>query len=242
MGERTDAKRSIESSARRMTEIADELSRRANPKYIGEQAREKALNKTQEWKEDFVSSPAALGLIGGLLGALVGRAIARNRRDSRDSEARYRSEYYRTVYSGDGDLYRGQPGYEDLRYREPETGMKDKIAGSAHELKDRASEAVSGMRERLPSVEQIGAKADENPMIVALGGMALGAIAAMLLPVTRKERELLEPVKQRAGEAIGTLGERIGEQAHQAQEKLSADQDKREAGIPTPVEGSPLTH
>ena len=80
MGERTDAKRSIESSARHMSEIAEELSRRASPRYIGEQAREKALNKTHEWKEEMTTSPTALSLIGGALGAatrpLSGRAGA----------------------------------------------------------------------------------------------------------------------------------------------------------------------
>ena len=247
MGERTDAKRSIESSTRRMTEIAEELSRRASPRYIGEQAREKALNKTQEWKNDLISSPTALGLVGGLLGAVVGRAIARNRRDARDwgADVRYRPQYGHRL-DGNGDFAREQPLYEDLRYREPEPGVKEKIAGGAQELKDRASEVVSGVRERIPSAAEIGAKADENPMVVALGGLALGAIAAMLLPVTRKEREILEPVKQRAGEAIGTLGNRLGESAQQVQEKIAGGGAQEQGSHPAtdspPFEGSPLTH
>jgi uncharacterized membrane protein YebE (DUF533 family) len=78
-------------------------------------------------------------------------------------------------------------------------------------------------------------------MLVALGGIALGAVAALLLPVTRKEREMLEPVKQRAGEAIGTLGNKIGDSVQQAQEKLAGPQEKpSQSGNYPPAIDSPL--
>ena len=87
---------------------------------------------------------------------------------------------------------------------------------SAHDLKDKASDLVanvrdhipspgqmvSKVRDHLPSMHEAGHRADENPMLVALGGLALGAVAALLLPVSRKERELLEP-----GQAAGRRGD-----------------------------------
>jgi len=242
MGERSDAKRSIESSTRHMSEIAEELSRRASPRYIGEQVREKALDKTQQWKESFISSPTALGLIGGVLGAAVGRAFARNRHESqfRRREFSYGSDFR---YGGDF-AYRDGPQSSD-RYRAPDGGgVREKIAGGAQELKDKASEVVSDVREHIPSVSELGRKAEDNPAVIALGGLALGAIAALLLPVSRKEREMLEPVKQRAGEAIGALGSQIAESANQVQEKVAGpkDQGPKTGGYTPPTDPSPLTH
>jgi hypothetical protein len=239
MGERTDAKRSIESSTRHMTEIAQELSRRASPRYIGEQAKEIALNKTHEWKEQMTSSPTVLGLIGGALGAAIGGALARNRRSSIERE-RFGSRYgYR-----DDLRFRDDPYREDLRFHpepDPPGAIREKISDGAQELKDRASEVVSGVRERIPSAAELGEKVDENPMLVALGGLALGAVAALLLPVSRKEREMLDPVKQRAGEAIGTLGSKIGESVQQAQEKI-AGQPAQSGSYPPAVDSNLLTH
>src|SRR5581483_10106878 len=172
------------------------------------------------WKEQMTSSPTALGLIGGALGAAIGRAIARNRRSS--------TRYFR----GYGDRY-GYGYGQDLRYRDEDrsaegsdrTGaIKEKISEGAQDLKDRASElkdragdVVSNFRERMPSADELRHGAEENPMMLALGGMALGAIAAWLLPVSRKEREMLEPMKQRAGEAVGQLGNKMNESVQQAQ-------------------------
>lgn len=250
MGERTDAKRSIESSARHMSEIAEELSRRASPRYIGEQAREKALNKTHEWKEEMTTSPTALGLIGGALGAAIGGALARNRRSSAASrESRRFAEfgYGDRRFGSSGDVgYRERAIYTgDLEYRQGRDerdgtgGVGEKIAGGAQELKDRAGDLVSGVRERIPSAAELGQKAEDNPMLIALGGIALGAIAALLLPVTRKERELLEPMKQKAGEAIGTMGDKVSDSVQQAQEKIAGNQGE---SYPPRIDPPLVTH
>lgn len=265
MGERTDAKRSIESSARHMSEIAEELSRRASPRYIGEQAREKALNKTHEWKEQMTTSPTALGLIGGALGAAIGGALARNRRNSagyresrRFAEFGYGDRGFEAGYRGDlgyreRPLY--PPGDRDPAFRDGPGGragmgekiadgmggVREKIADGAQELKDRAGDLVTGVRERIPSAAELGQKADDNPLLIALGGIALGAIAALLLPVSRKERELLEPVKQKAGEAIGAMGNKVSESVQQAQEKIAGEEERQES-YPPRIDSPLLTH
>jgi hypothetical protein len=97
---------------------------------------------------------------------------------------------------------------------------------------------VSNVRERIPSAAELGYRAEENPLLVALGGLALGAVAALLLPVTRKEREMLEPVKQRAGEAIGTMGNKLGESVQQAQEKISGSQQQEQQRQQGPGQGT----
>jgi X-X-X-Leu-X-X-Gly heptad repeat protein len=254
MGERADAKRSIESSTRHMSEIAEELSRRASPRYIGEQAREKALNKTHEWKEEMTSSPMALGLIGGALGAAIGGALARNRRGSLASSE---SRRFAALGYDDRRFDHGYGGYPASRERplfrddaDGAGGMREKIADGAQELKDRAGELVSGVRERIPSAAELGRAADDNPLLIALGGIALGAIAALLLPVTRKERELLDPVKQKAGEAIGAMGSKVSESVQQAQEKIAGQQEntagqqgrQQSEGYPPRIDSPLLTH
>jgi hypothetical protein len=258
MDERTDAKRTIESSTRHMTDIAQELSRRASPRYLGEQAKQTARNMTR----DLTSSPLALALLGGALGAAIGGTLARNRRrqfSSRDDawrEVRYppgRLHYASAgpsgtvVRSGNGshgsygpsvsrtgevdrDEERGPGDAVREKISEGAQQLKDTAADTAQQLKDKASSVVDEVRERIPSAAELRHAADENPGLVALGGFALGAIAALLLPVSRKERDLLEPVKQRAGEAIGSLGEKLGDTVEEAQHKLAPRQDQSRRG------------
>ncbi len=250
MDERTDAKRSIESSTKHLTEIAHELSRRASPRYLGDQAKETALNKSNEWKEQLSTSPLALGIIGGTIGALIGRALGKERlmhasiRSSssptyRTAMADERGVRYGAVVDTRGVQYGSgsEASWGNGSSASGSSGIGDKIVETAHDLRDKAGEMASSVRDRtgdlvgsvrdqIPSAAEIGQKADENPMLVALGGLALGAIAAFLLPVSRQERQLLEPVKQRAGEAIESLGDKLGEGMQQAREKIAGPQDQ----------------
>ena len=209
MDERIDAKRSIEHSTRNVTEIATELSRRANPRYVREQAKEAALRKTSEWKDTFAQSPLALGIVGGALGAAIGSSIGKSRRTQ---NVGYRPWPAEVEYRSRGFDY-GEPS------RSP--GMGERISEGAQDLKQKASDLVDDVRDRIPSATTVRHTAEDNPLLIALGGMALGALAALLLPVSNKERELLEPVKQRASEAMGELGDKVRESAGQAQEKIA---------------------
>ena len=200
------------------------------------------MNKTLEWKEQITSSPLALGLIGGALGAAIGGSLARSRRasfsgDRWSSTGRFRSDR-------DSSLERG--AYADFGDEGPSEaagGMREKLAEGAQQLKDKAGNVMAEVRERIPSPSELGRKADDNPMLVALGGLALGAIAALLVPVSRKERELLDPVKQRAGEAIGTLGEKLGDTVQQAQQKIASTSGQSPQQEKFPADEPPLlTH
>ena len=192
------------------------------------------MNKTNEWKEQIGSSPLALALIGGTLGALIGRALGKERvmRASGQPDLRYRTAFaddrgarYGSTVDVRSAEYGSDAGWNDDRSASI-GGIGEKIADTPHDLKDKAGDMVANVRDRLPSAAEVGHKADENPLLVALGGLALGAVAALLLPVSRKERELLEPVKQRAGEAIGSLGDKIGDSVQQAREKIAGQPEK----------------
>lgn len=247
MDERTDAKHAIESSTRHMSDIARELSRRATPAYVSDRAKETALNKTVEWKDQLFSSPTALGIIGGTIGALIGRSFAKER-STRTTYA-YRSHVvddrgtpyiaYATdggapyiAYRDDGYRTNGGVGLTD-RASEAAGNIRDRAAETAGNVRDRASDALSNVRDHLPSTGDIARTADENPVMVALGGLALGAVAALLLPVSRKEREMLDPMKQRAGEAIGSLGDKLGETVQQAQQKIEGKPQQPPSSLDT---------
>jgi ElaB/YqjD/DUF883 family membrane-anchored ribosome-binding protein len=128
----------------------------------------------------------------------------------------------------DGGEERGTAGAVRDKISEGAQQLGDKISEGAQQLKDKAADVVDDVRERIPSAAELRQTAHENPALVALGGFALGAIAALLLPVSRKEREMLEPVKQRAGEAIGTLGEKLGDTVEEAQHRMAPPTDRSE--------------
>jgi hypothetical protein len=102
--------------------------------------------------------------------------------------------------------------------------MKETISSKAGEVKDRLSETATHLRERLPDRERIRASAYDDTGVWALGAMALGALFGFALPVSERERELLEPARRKARE--------LGEQAKEmALEKGSEAMDKATASV-----------
>ena len=80
-------------------------------------------------------------------------------------------------------------------------------AGDAYQAaRERTSAAYGTARERASSATRKTAQqVDSNPGAALIGGLALGALAAVLLPKSRKEEELL-----------GTYGRQINDKARQA--------------------------
>jgi hypothetical protein len=108
--------------------------------------------------------------------------------------------------------------------KERASDVAHSVTDKAHELKDRAMGAVghvrdqaSHLRERIPSGGEIKGRASDwfdraletQPLMLALGGVALGMFASMFLPVTDRERQLIEPAKRKAQEGIATLGDQL---------------------------------
>jgi hypothetical protein len=91
---------------------------------------------------------------------------------------------------------------------------EDRNAGAARQAyetaRDRTAAAYAAARERAGSAyEGAGRRAsdgiDANPVAAVVGGLAVGAIVAALLPRTRREDEML-----------GTVGRRLNESAREA--------------------------
>lgn len=97
------------------------------------------------------------------------------------------------------------------------SGVTDKVKDTASTVRSKASDAYSSTRERTSSAygtarenasrarQTTSQGIDANPGIALIGGLAIGALAAALLPKSRKEQELL-----------GTYGKQINDRAREA--------------------------
>jgi hypothetical protein len=112
-------------------------------------------------------------------------------------------------------------------------GMKERASDVAHSVKDKASELkdravgaveqvrdrASHLRERIPSGGELKGRTsdwferalDNQPVMLALGAFALGAFASMLIPVSNRERQLIEPAKRKAQERLSQLSDQLEE-------------------------------
>lgn len=324
MGERDDARRSIEDARERMSEIAEELARRANPDRLKAKAKEEAVRRGRELRDRAVvrskdlgeralGSPIVGGAVGGVVGTVAGSLAARSygRRIERrrehaaiewdrgeyesrpvggaevfvEEESRPYGGYPGTSGvsgTGMGTGYGGTPGLgesggvgasgvgesgtgygtsglresgigaggyagvsgvsggyesasepgiragegasrgkaEELRHKAVEKGqeLRERAAEKGHELRERASHVREQVRERIPSGGEIKERGGEmvrraksRPAMLVLGGMLLGAIAAMFIPVPEGERRRVAPVKGRAKESLRAATERFEE-------------------------------
>jgi hypothetical protein len=117
--------------------------------------------------------------------------------------------------------------------------VKESISDKKERLRAQMSGASSRIGDATPEAGQVkdGAKqavgiAEENPLGLALGGVAAGFLAGMLLPSTRMENEKVGPiateVKQKAVEAGEEAVERGKDVAGQVAEQ--AVETAKEAG------------
>ncbi len=86
---------------------------------------------------------------------------------------------------------------------------RDKVGGAYAQGKDKAADAARAAKvkaEKAASSTKAGAKkaaektaqsVDSNPLAALIGGLAIGAIAAALLPKTRRETELVGDVSKK---------------------------------------------
>ena len=108
--------------------------------------------------------------------------------------------------------------------------VKESIADKRDRLKSQMSSATSRANEATPGVEDVkgGAKqavgiAQENPLGLAIGGVAIGFLAGLALPTTRIEDERVGPIAdeakakaKEAGQEALEHGKDVAQEAAQA--------------------------
>ena len=94
------------------------------------------------------------------------------------------------------------------------TSVKEKITGATSSVGDSISGATDTMNERTPStgdVKQAARRgagiAQENPLGLAIGSIALGFLAGMLAPSTRVENEKLGPMADQVKDQVRETGQ-----------------------------------
>jgi hypothetical protein len=115
-------------------------------------------------------------------------------------------------------------------------------AGAASEYACNTREKVVAQSRRLAEKGQAGVQSlmQEQPLAVALVGLAAGAAVAAALPMTIPERRVLGPARQRVYEAAETAGQKITEAAgERLQERVKEVVREVGAGIAGGATGAP---
>jgi len=130
---------------------------------------------------------------------------------------------------------------------------KQAVTGRISSVKDSVTGATSNV---LPSGEKVGRMKDtaqRNPLGLAVGGMALGFVAGLLLPSTRIENEkmgemsdkVVDAVKETASDAVES-GKQVAQDAagsakQQGQELASSLQDRAQESVASGSSQSGMT-
>lgn len=234
MDERENARAEIGYSRDRMKAIATELVSRTKPEYIKQKAKEAAVQKTVETKNRIVHSPMALGIIGGVATAVIARKVLA--RHDRDVDSRFAEVWT----EDDLDHASGKNGtVENVKARAHE--KLDDVKQAAGDLKDRAVRQVQGVRERIPSRQEVSAKARDvrdratdyatrEPLVTALGAIALGAALGFLIPVSNRERRVLGTAREQVAQRIDTLTSdvtaKLDDKVDELRDKIAGDSER----------------
>ena len=103
------------------------------------------------------------------------------------------------------------------------------VPGSNPRFLDKAQ----GLRERIPDRGEMKHQAtdlygtvSDNPVLLAIGGLAIGALFASFIPVTNRERQLIEPAKSKMRESISQLGDQLESKLSGQSEDESGQEDR----------------
>ena len=114
---------------------------------------------------------------------------------------------------------------EDTRARMGDTaealGHKADVPGRAREavadkvgtVKEKFSGSTPSGTDVKQGAQQAVGIAKENPLGLAIGGLAVGLIAGLLLPSTRVENERIGPMADQVKEEVTERGKHVAEQA-----------------------------
>ena len=118
----------------------------------------------------------------------------------------------------------GQKADVKTRAKEKITGKRDQLKGRLTDTGSRAGAATPDSDEVQQRAKQAAGMAQENPIGLALGSVAVGFVAGLLIPSTRVEHEKIGPVadqvKERAKETGQEAFERGKEVAQDAAESV----------------------
>jgi polyhydroxyalkanoate synthesis regulator phasin len=119
------------------------------------------------------------------------------------------------------------------------TRVKESVADKRDQVKERITGAGSRVGDATPDADEVkqGAKraagvAQENPIGLAIGSVAVGFVAGMLVPTTRVEDEKLGPVADQVKERVKETGQEALERGKEVVQEAaeSAKETAQESG------------
>jgi gas vesicle protein len=118
------------------------------------------------------------------------------------------------------------------RTRETVSGRIESVKSKVGAAGSRVNEATPGREDVKQGARQAAGVAQENPIGLALGSVAVGFLAGMLLPSTRLEDEKMGDVSDQVTEKLKETAQEAGERGKQvAQEAAeSAKEAAQESG------------
>jgi gas vesicle protein len=126
---------------------------------------------------------------------------------------------------------RGRMGetVEALGYKaDVPTRTKEKVTGKVTGVKERITGAAGSVNESTPSrgdVKHAARKgagvAQENPLGLAIGSVAIGFLAGMLIPESRVEHEKLGPVADQVKDQVRSTGQEALEHGKQVAQEVA---------------------
>jgi gas vesicle protein len=111
------------------------------------------------------------------------------------------------------------------RAKDKITGVKDKVTGTVSDRTPDAGE-VKGQAKRAAGIAQ------ENPLGLAIGGIAVGFLTGLLVPTSRVEDEKIGPMAEQVREQVKQTGQEAMERGKEVAQQAasSAAETAKEAG------------
>lgn len=203
-----------EQARERVAEKADELKTRA---------KEAVMSKTTDIK-DRADTPRGWSLLGAIIGAGVGSLLMRKAFEARSHSGGNVRDLPPLVPDPERSV-RGTAGYTSgypgttAHMGMDADNLKTQASGAMDTVKDKAlelRERASGFMDRMPDRGEMKTRASnwfdtvvDNPVLLAIGGLGLGALFASFIPVTDRERQLIEPAKAKVKESLSGLGDQL---------------------------------
>jgi hypothetical protein len=118
------------------------------------------------------------------------------------------------------------------RARNRVQAMKDKVTGGAQGAQGRVSDATPDSEQVKQGAQQAVGMAQQNPLGLAIGSVAVGFVAGMVMPSTRAENKKIGPVSDQIKEKAGELGQEAMDRGREVAQQTaeSAKETAQQAG------------
>ena len=230
MGEQTTSlrppdqvSREIESTRRRIEQRAGALRDRISPRELFRPVTDRLKDTLGEGGEKvldvFRENPIPLTLVGVGLGWL----LLKDSRSGKATESGFRAAEVAS-------------GAKEVAQHVGEVATT--AAGAVSEKIGSRSERVGGMAHRATEAAKKGAAntadwfattLDQNPMALAIGALALGMVAGIVIPVTEKEEEIVGKLGEKAAEAALEKSAEVVQPTTEPQQAAASQEGRAES-------------